>query len=134
MIAAPWHRHTTGRDAACRPSNEPMPAQSKRIVKKPPAATGLGKLPEWNLAHLYAGIDDPSVARDLDRADRYSVAFEEDFKGKLAALADGPDAGNALATAVIRYEQLDDLLGRLISYAGLVHSGNTVDPKLGKFY
>ena len=35
----------------------------------------------------------PQVKRDLDRADRYSVAFEEDFKGKLAALADGPDAG-----------------------------------------
>ena len=33
-----------------------------------------------------------------------------------------------------RYEALDDLLGRLISFAGLVHAGNTVDPARAKFY
>ncbi|HEY4736965.1 MAG TPA: M3 family oligoendopeptidase, partial [Xanthobacteraceae bacterium] len=46
----------------------------------------------------------------------------------------GPQAGSALADAIRRYEALDDLLGRLISYAGLVHSGNTVDPARAKFY
>ena len=65
---------------------------------------------------------------------RKSIAFEEAFKGKLAALAEGPDAGRALAEAVKRYEALDDLLGRLISYAGLIHAGNTVDPARAKFY
>ena len=95
-----------------------MPARSNRAVarkaSKPAAKVavkGLGRLPEWDLSALYAGIDDPAVKRDLDRADRYSIAFEEDFKGKLAALADGPDAGKQLAEAVKRYEQLDDLLG-----------------------
>ena len=83
---------------------------------------------------LYAGIDDPAVKRDLDRADSYAAAFEEDFKGKLAAIADRPDAGTKLAEAVTRYEQLDDLLGRLGSYAGLVHAGDTVDPARAKFY
>src|SRR5262249_33221445 len=33
-----------------------------------------------------------------------------------------------------RYEALDDLLGRLTSYAGLVHAGDTADPARGKFY
>ena len=91
-------------------------------------------MPEWDLTALYAGIDDPSVKRDLDRADRYSIAFEEDFKGKLAALAGGPDAGKKIVEAVKRYEQLDDLLGRLASYAGLVHAQDTVDPVRAKFY
>ena len=92
-----------------------MPAQKKRIPAKSatsaakPAIKGLGKLPEWDLSALYQGIDDPAVKRDLDRADRYSIAFEEDFKGKLAALADGPDAGRKIAEAVKRFEQLDDL-------------------------
>jgi oligoendopeptidase F len=36
-------------------------------------------LPEWNLADLYGGIDDPQVKRDLDRADAESVAFEEAY-------------------------------------------------------
>jgi oligoendopeptidase F len=119
-----------------------MSAQSSRAtVRKPakpavtkPAVKGLGKLPEWDLSALYAGIDDPAVKRDLDRADSYSVAFEEDFKGKLAALADGPDAGGKISEAVKRFEQLDDLLGRLASYAGLIHAQNTVDPIRAKFY
>jgi oligoendopeptidase F len=91
-------------------------------------------LPEWNLGDLYAGIDDPQVKRDLDRAAAESRAFEEAYKGKLAALADRPEAGPALAAAVKRYEVLEDLLGRLTSYAGLVHAGNTVDPARAKFY
>jgi oligoendopeptidase F len=115
---------------------EQMPAKSAFAAKpaRNAADKGLGRLPVWDLSALYAGIDDPAVKRDLDRADRYSVAFEEDFKGKLAELADGPDAGTKLATAVKRYEQLDDLFGRLGSFAGLVHAGDTADPVRGKFY
>ena len=64
-----------------------------RRTTKSRAAAGLGALPEWNLADLYSGIDDPQVKRDLDRADADSIAFEEAYKGKLAALAEGPDAG-----------------------------------------
>ena len=94
----------------------------------------LGSLPEWNLADLYAGLDDPRIKRDLDRGAAESLAFERDYKGKLATLADAPKAGAALAEAIKRYEALDDLLGRLTSYAGLVHAGDTADPARGKFY
>jgi oligoendopeptidase F len=94
----------------------------------------LGALPEWNLADLYAGLDDPHVKRDLDRGAAESLAFEQVYKGKLAALAEGLAAGAALAEAVKRYEALDDLLGRLMSYAGLLHAGDTVDPARAKFY
>jgi oligoendopeptidase F len=102
--------------------------------KKTAIPKELGDLPEWNLSDLYAGVDDPKVKRDLDRADEYSKAFEDDFKGKLAGLLDQPDGGIALAQAIVRYEQLDDLLGRLISFAGLMHAGDTVDPARAKFY
>ncbi len=91
-------------------------------------------LPEWNLADLYAGTDDPQVKGDLDRAAAESLAFEETYKGKLAALAKQADAGSAMAAAVKRYEALDDLLGRLASYASLLHAGDTVDPARAKFY
>src|SRR5438094_282295 len=99
-----------------------------------PGVPGLGSLPEWNLADLYAGLDDPRIKRDLDRGAAESLAFERDYKGKLAALADGPERGARLAEAIRRYEALDDLLGRLTSYAGLVHAGDTADPARGKFY
>ncbi|MEX1083767.1 MAG: oligoendopeptidase F, partial [Xanthobacteraceae bacterium] len=92
------------------------------------------RLPEWNLADLYPGLDAPEVKRDLDYAATFSVAFEEDYKGKLAELAAGLEAGRALAEAVKRYEALEELMGRLLSYASLVHAGDTADPARGKFY
>jgi oligoendopeptidase F len=105
-------------------------------VKRSPAApkTALGALPEWNLADLYSGLDDPAIKRDLDRADAECVAFEEAYKGKLDAMTRSPQAGATLAEAVRRYEAIDDLTGRLGSYAGLVHAGDTVDPARTKFY
>jgi oligoendopeptidase F len=106
---------------------------AKRSPKRGTAA-GLGALPEWNLADLYTGLDDPAIKRDLDRADAECVAFEEAYKAKLDDLARAPQGGTALAAAVRRYEAIDDLMGRLYSYAGLVHAGNTVDPARNKFY
>src|SRR3954467_15991536 len=105
----------------------PVAAKKKTKVAKPaarkpanvPATKALGALPEWNLADLYPSYDAPEVKRDLERADAECVAFEEAYKGKLAGFAGGADAGPKLAEAVKRYEALDDLLGRLISFARL---------------
>jgi oligoendopeptidase F len=97
-------------------------------------ASPLGALPEWDLTDLYPSLDAPEVARDLDRADTECEAFEATYKGKLAGLAEGPDAGQALTTAIKRYEAIDDLLGRLISFASLLYTGNTADPARAKFY
>src|SRR6202166_2520352 len=106
----------------------------KELARKQLGRTGLGALPEWNLADLYSGLDDPAIKRDLDRADAECVAFEEAYKGRLTEMAGAPQGGAALAAAVRRYEAIDDLMGRLGSYAGLVHAGNTVDPARTKFY
>ena len=115
-----------------------MPVRAKRASAQRAAKTSgvprLGSLPEWNLADLYGGLDDPRIKRDLDRGTAESLAFEQDYKGKLALLVDGAEPGAAVAQAIKRYEALDDLLGRLTSYAGLVHAGDTADPARGKFY
>ena len=108
-------------------------AKLKRVAPRKQRA-GLGVLPEWKLDDLYSGMDAPEVRRDLDRADNYSVVFEDEFKGKLASMASAPDASARLTEAVKRYEMIDDLLGRLISYASLVYSGDTSDPKRTKFF
>jgi oligoendopeptidase F len=105
-----------------------------RRALKPATPPALGPLPEWNLADLYPALDAPEVKRDLARADAESAAFEEAYKGKLAGLAAASDGGARLAAAVKRYEGLDDLLGRLISFASLVYAGNTTDPVRAKFY
>ncbi len=122
-----------------------MPARSTarkipalKTPRKPapkPAAIkpgGIGKLPEWNLADLYPAIDSPALKRDLDRSEAECIAFEKDFKGRLGEMA--ASAPVKLAEAVKRYEALDDLLGRVVSYASLTYAGNTTDPVRAKFY
>ncbi|MXN65313.1 M3 family oligoendopeptidase [Stappia sp. GBMRC 2046] len=95
-------------------------------------AADLGSLPEWNLADLYPAIDAPEVMADLERCEGDAKAFEETYKGRLAELAG--KSGAELAEAVKGYEALDDLMGRLASFAGLVYAGDTTDAKRQKFY
>ena len=91
-------------------------------------------LPEWNLSDLYAGMDAPAFAADLEAASAQCKSFAQDFRGKLDAIARAPDASARLFEVLKRYEALDDLLGRIGSYAGLVYAGDTSDPQRGKFY
>jgi len=106
--------------------------QSAATAVAPPAE--LGDLPEWNLSDLYPGLDSDAFKADLARADAECRAIAGSYRGKLAELAKGPDAPQTLGAAVRRYEAIEDLLGRLMSYAGLVYSGDTTDPKRAKFY
>jgi oligoendopeptidase F len=98
------------------------------------AAEALGVLPEWDLTHLYPAMDSPAFAADVERAAVEARRFAELYRGKLAALAAREDASAALAEAVKAYEGLEDLVGKIMSYAGLVYSGDTTDPQRAKFY
>ena len=109
-------------------------SQREPTPKKSLAKSEAGKLPEWNLSDLYSGIDAPEVVRDLAKMDADCVAFETDYKGKLAERTAASDGGTWLAEAVRRYEAIDDLAGRLGAFAGLVHAGDSVDPAISKFY
>ncbi|MGX1786321.1 M3 family oligoendopeptidase [Bosea sp. NPDC055332] len=97
-------------------------------------AEALGALPEWDLTHLYPAMDSPVFAADVERAAVEARRFAELYRGKLAALAAREDASAALTEAVKAYEGLEDLVGKIMSYAGLVYSGDTTDPQRAKFY
>src|SRR3979411_1476052 len=103
-------------------------AQRKPNGKKSAAKPKPGKLPEWNLADLYSGIDAPEVTRDLAKMDIECVAFETDYKGKLAERTAELGGGEWLAEAVRRYEAIDDLAGRPGPYAGMVYGGANSHP------
>ena len=91
-------------------------------------------LPVWDLTHLYPAMDAPAFLKDFADCDAECKAFAAAYRGRLDAIAAAPGASAALAAAVARYEKLDDLMGRLMSYAGLVYSGDTTDPARAKFY
>ena len=96
------------------------------------AVDATGALPEWNLSDLYPAMDSPELTRDVERARADAEAFQELWRGRLEEAARAED-GN-LAAAVASFEALEELLGRIISYAGLVYSGDTSDPARAKFY
>ena len=88
----------------------------------------LGDLPEWDLSDLYAAEDAPEIARDQSWLDEECAGFAADYEGKLAALS-APD----MLTCIRRYEKIDMVAGRLMSFAGLRYYQHTTDPARGKF-
>jgi len=97
-------------------------------------AGAAGPLPEWNLADLYEGTDAPALKADLEKAASDAAQFAKDYRGKLAELARDARASETLGQAVARYEALQDLLGRIMSYASLLHAGDVTDPARAKFF
>ena len=62
------------------------------------------------------------------------MQFAETYRGKLIALADQPEGGEALAAAVSAYELLQDLTGRVMAYASLIYASDTSDAARAKFH
>ena len=96
------------------------------------ASEALGPLPQWDLTDLYSAMDGEDLAADLEKAGLVCRSFSQTYKSNLAGLAKS-DPGK-LASCLAEYEQIEDLLGRIISYAGLVYAGDTTDAKRAKFY
>ena len=91
----------------------------------------LGQMPEWDLSDLYPGPGSQEVAADIEKARRAAADLKSRYQGKLVAL--GGD-GKQLAEAMRAYEALSDTMGRLGSFAGLLHAANVADPEAAKFY
>lgn len=99
------------------------------IIADMSAATVEEALPTWDLRDLYPDRDGPELAGDLDRLGREATEFHRSHAGRL----DGLD-GATLADVVAEYERIDEGLGRVMSYAGLVYAGDMSDPDIGRFY
>ncbi len=106
-----------------------MPAPS--AASRP--ADALGELPEWDLRDLYRSIDAPELKRDIDQALNDAAAFETRWKNTLATEA-GKGPHGRLGEALTEYENLEELIGRIMSYAGLVYAGDTADPVRAKLH
>jgi oligoendopeptidase F len=106
-----------------------------RGVQSPsPASAELGALPQWRLEHLYETMESPQFAADLERAQREARQFADQWRGRLGAIADAQNGGERLSEAVKEYEALQDLIGRVMSYASLLYASDTSDAARAKFY
>ena len=89
--------------------------------------TEFGNLPDWDLSDLYPAPDAPELRADLAALEQKAASFASDYEGKLASL----DAA-AMLDCIRRYEEIDILAGRIMSYAGLRYYQNTMDPARAK--
>ncbi|ODR96682.1 oligoendopeptidase F [Methyloceanibacter superfactus] len=94
----------------------------------------LGDLPEWNLGDLYDAPESPVLKADLDKATKAAEAMHERYAGKLVSLLDEGRGGAAMAQALREFEALNDVMGRIVSYASLLYAADTADPRRQKFY
>ncbi|ASP96024.1 M3 family oligoendopeptidase [Sinorhizobium meliloti] len=97
------------------------------------APTELGELPSWRLTDLYLSPSSEEFRSDLAKAEADAIAFEAKWKGKLKEAA-GRTGDQGIGAAVKEFEALDDLMGRIASFAGLTYFSDTSNPANGKLY
>jgi oligoendopeptidase F len=114
---------------AFRTSSRIAPATASGAAE----ATQLGDLPSWKLEDLYPSATSPEYLGDLAKADEAAKTFETKWKGRLAdAATRSGDEG--IGAAVRQYEALEDLMGKIGSFAGLTYFSDTSNPANGKLY
>nr|WP_316655700.1 M3 family oligoendopeptidase [uncultured Gellertiella sp.] len=109
------------------------PAQTDAALKADIDTAALGELPVWKLSDLYASGADPAFRADLETAAARATGFEDRWKGRLGEAVAG-DGDQGLGAAIAAYEALDDLVGKIGSFAGLTYFSDTTNPANGKLY
>ena len=90
--------------------------------------SALGNLPKWDLSDLYKAEDDPELNKDLDLLRKACSNFAQDYQGKLDKLG-----AMGLLDAVERYQAIEVVAGKLMSFAGLRYYQLTTDAQRTKF-
>lgn len=87
----------------------------------PSSAAGI----TWNLADLYAGVDDPRIEADLATCTARCTAFADKYRALFAS----PEALTAggLKEALEAYERIAEVMSRLGSFASLLTAADTAN-------
>lgn len=93
----------------------------------------LGDLPVWRLEDLYPSRTSDAFVGDLEKAAKDALAFETKWKGNLATALNATSS-DGLAAALSQMDALEDLLGRVASYAGLTYYSDMTNVENGKFF
>lgn len=82
---------------------------------------------QWDLSDLYPSTSSQSFIDDKNKIESDSASFAARYRGEVALLS-----ANELSEALQRYEQIQDVAGRLGSFAYLTWSTDTLKPENGK--
>ena len=108
----------------------------RTLSAAPASAAGekLGSLPQWRLEDLYPAMDSPEFASDLAGVAESAKRFAAAHRGQLTRALEGDNASAAFYEIVKSYEDLQDLMGKLMSFASLLYAGDTTNAARAKFY
>jgi oligoendopeptidase F len=80
----------------------------------------------WDLSVFYAGVDDPAIAADMEKSTAMADEFAKLYRGRVKDLS-----AAEMADAIRDMEAIYDFSGRIGSYAHLLYSTDTNDPRYG---
>ena len=80
----------------------------------------------WDLSIFYKGLDDPQIEADIQKAHALAEEYAAKYKGRVAKLT--PDE---MVEALALGEDIQDIEGRVGSFAYLTFSEDAIDPKAG---
>ena len=105
-------------------------AQMKELVRdnNDLGGTPIKNLPQWNLNDLYTSETSKKLIEDLKWLDEECIRFETDFKDNLNKLS-----SNSFLNCILRYEKIQNISGRIMSFAGLKYYQSTTDNNRAKF-
>jgi oligoendopeptidase F len=98
------------------------------MLDAPTIQTDFGDLPNWDLSDLYESSDADQLHKDMAWLEAECADFAASYEGKLAGLS-----ADELLNAVRRYEKIDMIAGRIMSFAGLRYYQNTTDGERAQF-
>lgn len=86
-------------------------------------------LPEWDLSDFYSSLDAPEIEEDFTKLEKFCAEFAKNYEGKVVNLT-----GGQLAGVVAEYEVVQELFGKMGSYASLLFAKNMALPQNAQFY
>ncbi len=87
-----------------------------------------GDLPNWDLNDLYPSPDGEEITKDLKALESNCSSFASEYQGQLDGLT-----AEGLLNCIERYEDIQNVAGRVMSFAGLSYYQNTSDANRSKF-
>jgi len=97
----------------------------KKQIKKNSAE----KHPTWNLQDFYQSITDPKIAKDLKEIAQNCDLFIKNYQNKIATIS--PEK---LFTAIKKYEEISELIGKISCYSYLIYSSDLSNQTNLNFY
>ena len=89
----------------------------------------LGNLPIWDLSDLYDGKHSDLLIMERKEICLRAKKFEKDYKGNLLELS-----GDKLVVAIKEYEEIEEVLAKMMSFASLLYAADMTDTESGQFY